>query len=290
MKNLERKPVPAAPPAPPGTLAAALAALPDPRRPYGWRPQYPPLALGAVLQVAVAAMLCGARGVTAIAQWVRERSEDDPALLADLGLPPARRPCAATFHRLFQALDAAAFEQAVGGWLAATGVRPTEPLAVDGKTLRGSGTDTVPAAHLVGVYAHESAVILAQLRTAGKGHELPAAKAVLRTVPLAGRLVTGDALFTQREVCDQIVADGGDYLFPVDGNQPQLQADLAEVFSPLDADAGRRAGAADAAPVAGGGVADPRRPVECRDAAGAESPPRAPRRTDGVDAGRPPVQ
>src|SRR5205814_980982 len=98
-----------------------------------WRPEYPPIPLVALLQVAVAAMLCGAPGVTAVAQWVKERGTDDPTLLTALGLPPGRHPCAATFHRLFKALDAAAFEQAVGRWLAATGLSPGEGLAVDGK-------------------------------------------------------------------------------------------------------------------------------------------------------------
>jgi predicted transposase YbfD/YdcC len=74
------------------------------------------------------------------------------------------------------------------------------------------------------------------VRTAGKGHELAAAAEVLAEVPLSGRVVTGDALLTQREVCTQIVGGGGDYLFPVDENQPALHADIAAAFSPLEAD------------------------------------------------------
>ncbi len=69
------KPLPTLPPAPPGSLAAALAQIPDPRRPYGGRPDYPPIPLVALLQVAIAAMLCGSVSLNAIAQWVRERVE-----------------------------------------------------------------------------------------------------------------------------------------------------------------------------------------------------------------------
>jgi hypothetical protein len=108
------KALPTLPPAPPGSLAEALAAVPDPRRPYGWRPEYPPIPLVALLQVAVAALLCGSIGQNAIAQWVRERAEEDPNLLTALGLPAGRVPCVATFHRVFKALDVAAFEQALG--------------------------------------------------------------------------------------------------------------------------------------------------------------------------------
>jgi hypothetical protein len=230
-----RKPLPEAPPAPAGSLAAALAAVPDPRRPYGWRPEYPPLPLVALLQLAVAAMLCGARSLYAVAQWGHERLEDDPALLEQLGLPPGRSPCVATLHRVCKALDVAAFEQAVGAWLAQTGVAPTDPVAVDGKTLRGVHGEGLPGEHLVSAYAHQAGVVLAQVRTAGKGHELAGAQQVLAQTPLAGRVVTADALLTQREISTRIVAGGGDYLLPVKDNQPALLADLRAVFSPLGA-------------------------------------------------------
>jgi len=61
-------------------------------------------------------------------------------------------------------------------------------------------------------------------------------------MPLEGRVVTADALLTQREVCEQIVEQGGDYLFPVKDNQPALEADIAGAFSPspgLDAESDR---------------------------------------------------
>lgn len=240
-----RRPLPPMPAAPAGSLAEALSQVPDPRRPFGWRGDYPPIALVALLQVAVAAMLCGSTSLNAIAQWVRERVEDDPALLTALGLPPGRMPCVATFHRIFKALDVVAFEQAVGGWLQATGVAPTDALAVDGKALRGVARPGVPGAYLVGVYAHAAETVIAQVRTDGKGHELAAARQVLGQVPLAGRVVTGDALLTQRDLCRQIVGDGGDYLLPVDEDQPSLRADLDAAFSPLAGERRGRLGAAD---------------------------------------------
>lgn len=244
---------PPGPPAPPGSLAAALATVPDPRRPYGWRPDYAPVPLVALLQATVAAVLCGARSLYAVAQWIRERAEDEPELLAALGFPEGRSTCVATLHRVYKALDVAAFEAAVGGWLRQTGVAPDDPVALDGKTLRGvqghyerggagQPGEYVPGAHLVAAYAHRAQAVLAQLRTTGKGQELAAVAQVLTQVPLAGRVVTGDALLTQREVCDQIVAGGGDYVLPVKENQPALRDSLARAFSPLAAQRPRRHG------------------------------------------------
>lgn len=151
----------------------------------------------------------------------------------------------ATLHRVYKALDVDAFEDAVGGWLRQTGVAPDDPVALDGKTLRGvhghvEAGEYVPGLHLVAAYAHGAQAVLAQLRTGGKGQELAAVAQVLTQVPLTGRVVTGDALLAQREVCAQVVERGGNYLLPVKENQPQLHADLVTAFSPLGDERPRR--------------------------------------------------
>jgi hypothetical protein len=231
--GLKRKAVPVGPEAPVGSLAEALAALPEARRPYGWSPGRSPLPLAGMLQVAVAAMLCGARSLYAIAQWARDRVEEDAEALVPLGLPAGRSPSVATLHRVFKRLDVVAFEQGLGAWLERTGVQRVSALALDGKTLRGIHGDQVPGVHLVAAYAHETGAVLAQVAAPGKGHELAAARAVLDTVPLQGRVVTADALLTQRARCEQIVERQGDYVLPVDANQPALRSEVEEAFSPM---------------------------------------------------------
>lgn len=243
--GLKRKAVPLVSGAEPGSLAEALGRIPEARRPYGWSPGRSPLPLAGMLQVAVAAMLCGARSLYAVAQWARERIEEDPETLVPLGLPSGRSPSVATLHRVFKRIDVVAFEQVVGAWLEQTGVEPVSALALDGKTLRGIHGDEVPGVHLVAAYAHETGAVLAQLAAPGKGHELAAATTLLETVPLAGRVVTADALLTQRKQCEQIVRREGDYVLPVDANQPSLLAEAEEAFSPLGAGRARRRRRAD---------------------------------------------
>jgi hypothetical protein len=283
------KAMPQAPPAPAGSLAAALARVPDPRRPYGWRPEYAPVPLVALLQATVAAVLCGARSQYAVAQWIRERAADSPALLEALGFPPGRSVCVATLHRVYKALDVPAFEAAVGGWLRQTGVAADDAVALDGKTLRGAGGHVeggayVPAVQLVAAYAHQAQAVLAQLRTRGHGQELAAAKQVLAQVPLAGRVVTGDALLTHREVCAQIVAAGGDYVLPVKDNQPALRESLARAFSPLAAQRRRRHRWPDPPAVVPGGPPARGRRLRRRDGARAQAPPRPRRGAAAVGA------
>jgi predicted transposase YbfD/YdcC len=205
-----------------------LAQIPDPRRPH-----LRVYSLVALLQFAVAALLCGSRSLSAMAQWGHERLADAPALLEQLGLTPGRTPSVATLHRLFKRLDVAVFEQLLGEWLAQRGLISDEALAVDGKTVRGVKGEGIPGAHLVSVYALDADTVLAQIRTEEKGSELSATKEALAAVPLRGRVVMGDALQTQREVCEQITAAGGDYFFPVKKNQPALLDDLKAAFAAL---------------------------------------------------------
>jgi hypothetical protein len=143
-----------------------------------------------------------------------------------------------------------------------TSVRPgRDGLAIDGKVLRGSQpkregeSDSVPGTYLVAAYAHASGLVVGQVRAAGKGHEQTAAKVLLKQVPIEGRVVTADALLTQRDISEQIVTDRGDYLFPIDANQPALLADAEAALSPLDGSraaadgpANRSDGTADLAP------------------------------------------
>jgi DDE_Tnp_1-associated/Transposase DDE domain len=276
-------------PAPPGSLTAVLAALPDPRHPLGWRPQYAPIPLAALLQVVLAATLCGARSLFAIAQWARERREDAPALLEALGLPPGRSPSVATLHRVLRRMDVAAYERAVGEWLLRTLGEPEEAIAIDGKSLRGIHGEEVPGVHLVSAYGQRSRVVLAQVWVENKGQELAAVRQILDQLPLRGRLVTMDALSTQRAICEQIVAAGGDYLLPVKENQPALLADLRAAFSPLGgtAAAGGATGATAGAGLDVAGVGAAGRQYDGGGGGGAQGPARAERGAVGVGAAGP---
>ena len=205
-------------------LREAMDGVPDHRSSQGRR--HP---MGAILSLAVCAMLCGARSLYAIAQWGRDHGA---ATGEALGFPLGKTPCVATLHRVFKDLDVAAFEAVLREWLIDSGVELGDVLSLDGKTLRGIHGEEIAGVHLVSAYAARSGVVLAQVAAPGKGQELAAAKAVLGQVSLEGKIVVADALLTQREVCQQVVGGGGDYLLPVKENQPTLHRDLADVFSP----------------------------------------------------------
>jgi hypothetical protein len=182
-------------------LVEALASVPDPRSAHGRR--HP---LGAVLALAVCAMLCGCRSLYAIAQWGRDEGS---TVTQALGFTRATTPCVATLHLLFRRLDRGVFEAQLGAWFQEQGLEPDEALAVDGKTLRGIHGESLPGVHLVAAYAHRTGMVVGQHAADGKGQELATVLALLERVPLQGRVVTGDAQFAQREVSRRVVAKGG---------------------------------------------------------------------------------
>lgn len=185
----------------PTPLVEVFSAVPDPRSPLGRRHPLP-----AILTLTVCAMLCGARSLYAIAQWGRDHGGN---LAASLGFSQERTPAVSTLHLVFSRLDRTAFEQALSGWLCQQGLPLGTALAIDGKTLRGIHGEQMPGVHLVAAFAHKMGIVIDQEASAGKGQELAAAMALLERLPLKGKVVTGDALFAQRALCETVVAKKG---------------------------------------------------------------------------------
>lgn len=213
----------------PPPLVEVFAELPDFRRRQGTRHS-----LVAILSLACCAMLCGYRSYSAIAEWGRNYGT---RLAQALGFRQ-KTPCAATLHTVFRQVDRDALEARLGAWaervMASTspGLSTGEAaVALDGKTLRGSKKQGVPGAHLLSALSHHLGLTLAQQAVDGKTNEITQVEAVLSQLVLKDRVITMDALLTQRQVAQAIVDGGGDYVMIVKDNQPQLRDDIELVFT-----------------------------------------------------------
>jgi predicted transposase YbfD/YdcC len=216
-------------------LVEKLHSVQDLRDPRGVR--YP---LSVVLTVAVLAKLAGHSQLRAVAEWAALRSEQ---LCSLLGFGRTTLPHPTTWGRIFgTALDPCALDQEVGEFfkeLCHPSIRRKRTrrgglvLTIDGKTLRG----TIPlgntqGVHLVCAYLPQVGVVLAQAEVKHKANELTVAPTLLAQLDLEGVVVTGDAMFAQRNLSAQIVRGGGDYLWKVKENQPELLADIRTLFDP----------------------------------------------------------
>jgi hypothetical protein len=230
----------------PPSLVQVLATIPDPRSRKGRR--HP---LAAILSLTVVAILAGCKGLEAIAQFGRDHGV---ALAHALGFTRGKTPNKSCLSKLFRRLDVAALEEALARWVLGRVQHGVwDAIALDGKTVRGSADGEAPGIHLLTAYVPAAAAVLKQLRVDAKTNEHKAALRLLGVLPLAGKVATGDAMFTHRDVARQVRQGGGDYLLVVKDNQPELKAQIQAAlhddaaFSPLptQAEGGGRAGGPD---------------------------------------------
>jgi hypothetical protein len=205
------------------SLLIALEDVPDHRRAAGRRHPLP-----AVLAFLCCGMLCGQRSLLAVAEWGRAHE----AWCCSVFGFHRRTPCVSTLHRILTGLDVEAFEAALRAWLEPQLDRPItlEPVAIDGKAVRGAREQPLPGAYLLSAFASRRGAVLAQLAIGERENELSKAVPLLGQIDLNDVVVTGDALFAQRAVCTHIVEHGGQYLFEVKDNQPALLQGVRRSF------------------------------------------------------------
>jgi len=209
------------------TLWDALGRVPDHRSRHGKR-----FSLQSVLGLMIGALLAGRSSLAAIARWGRALSAVD---LKQFGIKRDKAPCHATYHYVLRDLEVETLEKSLGQWVAEGG--PPGHSCLDGKTLRGSRSDDYPALHLLALYSEQLQGVVAQMPVRAGQNEITVALRLLKEVPLEGMVISGDAEFTQRDICQQVTEGGGDYFLVVKENQPALKEHIetafSEPFSPL---------------------------------------------------------
>ncbi|MFE1522323.1 ISAs1 family transposase [[Kitasatospora] papulosa] len=200
-----------------------LAEVPDPRDPRGVRHR-----LTVVLALVACAVLSGATSLLAAGEWI---ADAPPFVLEQVGAPhdpvlPGRAlPADVTVRRLLTRVDGDALDRAVGRWLADRRTRPKglRGLAVDGKALRGAARAKGRRIHLLAALDHATGLVMAQLDVGEKTNEITCFQPLLDTVAdLAATVVTSDALHTQRDHADYLLARGAHYIVIVKKNQKKL--------------------------------------------------------------------
>ena len=205
-------------------LREHLRRLPEPR---GGRRQLH--SLPTVLTIALAATLAGARGYLAISEYAARLNQPQLKRLRayfDRKRQHFVAPSEPTIRRVLQQVDPYALEQAFCAW-AQAGAPIHEALAIDGKTLKGARRADGSAVHLLSALFHQQGTVLAQREVDTKSNEIPALRELLEPLSIEQRVITADALHTQRETVRFLVEQkGAHYLFTAKENQKNLVADL----------------------------------------------------------------
>lgn len=191
-------------------LIEVLAEVPDFRRAEGKRHPLP-----AILALACAATLCSYRSYGAMVEWSHHYGAELAALL---GFKNGKTPCVGTLHTVLSRLDHQALDKALGRWAqevvavlntSTSLASPANVVAIDGKTLRGSARQGAPDTHLLAALSPVLGLTLHQQAVPDKSNEITAVQEVLKSLVLEGRVVTVDALLTQREVAQTILEKKG---------------------------------------------------------------------------------
>lgn len=208
-------------------LVEHLEQVPDERMARGKRYR-----LSLLLALIVLAKLAGEHKPTGIAQWLQLRRRQ---LVRAFRCRHPQMPSLNTIRRtLRQEQVSEALQPILRRFLhQCYGGQQSVLVAIDGKTLRG----TIPkgkteGVHLLAAYLPAEGVVLMQAAVASKENEITVAPGLLSTLDLKGRVVCGDAMFTQRKLSVQILAQGGDYIWTLKDNQPSTKADVMQFFKP----------------------------------------------------------
>ena len=200
-------------------------ALPDPRQ--SGKVKYP---LDEILLLCLLAMVAGAETITDIARFGRLKL----ALLRRFRPFEDGTPAHDHLGDILATLDTEAFERCFVAWVAAqTGV-PAEVVAIDGKTVRRSGSKTSKKKkkdpkgpiHIVSAFAARQRLVLGQVKVVEKSNEIVAIPKLLRMLELEGAAVTIDAMGCQRDIAQTIIDKKADYILALKGNQGTLKDDV----------------------------------------------------------------
>ncbi|HLG61923.1 MAG TPA: ISAs1 family transposase [Ktedonosporobacter sp.] len=226
------------------SLYAAFQELADPRKRKGKRYE-----MALLLTFLVLAKLSGETTLSAATHWIRLRGN---WLAEQFRLKRSGMPCQNTYRSLLALLDAQEVSQLLAAFftrwesqrrcadepsrlLLQKGRQDKAHIAIDGKTSRAT-TSTEESVHLLSFYEVHTGLVLTQCQGQEKQNEISALKALLTAALVTGRILTVDALHTQREFCRRVRELQGHYLVIAKDNQPTLREDLEAFFEDRQAD------------------------------------------------------
>jgi predicted transposase YbfD/YdcC len=181
-----------------------------------------------IIVISLCAVLAGAQDWQEIETFGRKRRE---WLQRFLPLPHGI-PSHDTFERVFDRLNPQAFQACFRAWVQAVQEGLSiKHVAIDGKTLRGSGSAKLGALHLVSAWATAQRLSLGQVAVDAKSNEITAIPELLDLLDVHGALVTIDAMGCQKAIAQKIRDRGADYILTVKDNQEHLLDDIQQTLA-----------------------------------------------------------
>jgi hypothetical protein len=204
-------------------LKEIFAQVPDPRGGQGQDYR-----LWSLLSLIAVGFLCGRQGLMSVFRLGRSLNHRQRHAL---GFVKGTTPCHATLTETMRIIDPDALSKALCNLAICNEGEDARHVALDGKTMRASKDQDGKAVHCLSAFCCGLREVVGQTASRGKGMEIPDALKLLAKLDLKNKVITGDAMFCQKKIYKTIVDGGGDYVFPVKGNQKHLQEDIKTAFN-----------------------------------------------------------
>jgi len=207
-----------------GSVYERLWGLSDVRKSQGKR-----YSLVTILMLILLAKLSGQDKPVEIADWAKN---NQAKLVELLKLEKDKMPHHNTYRRILAySVYVDEIERMVSEYNQ-TG-KHGQVYAMDGKAMRGKQNgEEKGTEYLLSVYDVEESKVMSQVEVGRKENEITKAAKTLERVKIAQKVITGDAMHTQRGISAQIIEAEADYVWPVKENQPRLHQNIRSLFAP----------------------------------------------------------
>ncbi len=205
-----------------GELKAKLAQMEDPRRTDRGNIRHK---LEDIIIIGLCTLICDGNDFADMEEFGIQRQE----LLRQFLELPNGIPDSDTFRRVFEHLNPEALSECLYDWLSCNR-KEGSVIAIDGKTIRGSGNQSHKAYHVVSAFVAENQITLGEITTEEKSNEITAVPELLDSLNISGSIVTADAMSCQKKIVKKVQENEADYVIALKENQPSLLENVSLYF------------------------------------------------------------
>ena len=178
-----------------------------------------------IIIIGLCTVICGGEDFPDMEEFGKSRKE----YLAKFLELPNGIPDSDTFRRVFEKLDPSELSSCLINWVCAERAERSV-VAIDGKTICGSGNAQHKAYHVISAFVAENQITLGELTVEEKTNEITAVPELLDLIDVKGEIVTADAMSCQKKIVEKIIGKKADYTIGLKQNQPALYQDAADYY------------------------------------------------------------
>lgn len=177
-----------------------------------------------ILFIVLCGSICGAQSWRDFVTFGEEKLDYLQRFLLFTNGVPSKN----TFARVLSSLDPESFKRCFIAWVQSFQLAIKEVIAIDGKALRKSfdKANGQSAIHMVSAFASATKLVLGQQKVSDKSNEITAIPKLLDLLELDGKIVSIDAMGTQKKIAKKIRSKNADYVLALKGNHSTLHDDI----------------------------------------------------------------